>query len=165
DGNPASHAAGRQSEPPRSGNPSHSPRAASKEDCSRKGLTLSPFTKCKRASCGPYCCGPSILQRRAALPLQKHHRVHAVAVQADVPVQVRPRGSARSPYLTQYHSTLHFLTFLHHYSVKVAVHGDEALSMVNEDSTAVEKIVANDGDYTICRHFDRRSTGYSEIQT
>src|SRR5690606_14337604 len=91
--------------------------------------------------------------------------VDARIVQADVPVQMRSRGPAGGADFAYYLPSLKLLASLDLELGQVAIHGDETLSVINEDGLAIEKIVSHDGHHPVGGRLDRRTRGNSEVQS
>src|SRR5690606_6081478 len=98
--------------------------------------------------------GLSSLRKRSVS--QEQRRVNPHVVEVDAPVQMRSRHTASLSHLADLLAGLHPRARLDVDSVHVAVQGDQAMPVVQNDGVAIEEIIACCSHHTGCR--DRKST-------
>lgn len=85
-------------------------------------------------------------------------------VKYDAPVQMRARGAPRLSGKPDALTFVYGIAGFHFDPVKVAVHGDQPVAMVDKDRSAVEKIIIDRQHRALRARLDRRAARHRHIK-
>src|SRR5690606_3427291 len=98
------------------------------------------------------------------ISINKNSGIYPCIVQADIPMQMRARRPACGTNFCNHLATGNLLALANLKCGQMAIHGDQALSMIDKYGLAIEKIIGDDGYHAISGRFYRCTGGYCKIK-